>query len=141
MAFDANFPVTNSTPWSTLYAGLRANFAAIDALFLSDGSWTVPTLGSYWLTYGQVAYKKNSCNRVFLRGQFYSGLIGTPSVNIFQLLSGYRPVATIYFPYYYDASLYRYGNFYIDNNGYVGYSAPGAEDSGFFDGVSFYVGA
>ena len=141
MAFDANFPVTNSTLWSVLYAGLRANFAAINAKFNPDAGWTIPTLGSNWHTYGQVGYKKDGFGRVFLRGQFYAEIIGTPSVNIFQLNAGYRPPQTGYYPYYYDASQYRYLQFYIDTNGYVGYATPGTEDSGFFDGISFYVGA
>jgi hypothetical protein len=141
MAFDANFPVTNSTPWSTLYAGLRANFIAIDAQFNPDASWTiVSSFGTNWVAENQVAYKKDNFSRVSLRGGFVTSL-GQPGTTIFQLNSGYRPIATIYFPQYWSDSASRWRSFYIDTSGYVGYASPVVFDYGHFDGVSFYVGA
>jgi hypothetical protein len=134
MAFDANYPVTDSTPWNTLYAGLRSQFTELNNLFSVDGSWKTASLTSNWSCYsgGSLYYKKDSFGRVYLRNTSPLGIIiaGSGVTNpVCTLDSGYRPSTTaIYYQGFsdYSAGSTGWGYFYIGTDGTLNCSATPA---------------
>jgi hypothetical protein len=122
MAFDSSYPVTNSTPWNTLYAGLRNQFTELNNLFSIDGSWQTVTLNSGWSLYtgGGLYYKKDGFGRVYVRCTSSYGLllVSTGAANpAFTFNSGYRPTTNnVYISRYVHGGT-TLGYFYIGTDG------------------------
>lgn len=102
MSFDATFPVSGSTTWATLYAGLRANFialkASLDSIVLSDWIDLTPYLNSsYWQknsTY--LRMRQDGYGFVYMEGEAMSPAGGHYTI-LDLAYAQYYPIQNVYF--------------------------------------------
>jgi hypothetical protein len=99
MSFDPSFPVTGSTLWSVLYAGLRSNFAALDSQFaVEDWKTDIGPYSSAWTAVTPFKYLKDPFGFVHLTGKYITNSYA-PSYFLTNanLPVGYRPSVGVYF--------------------------------------------
>lgn len=100
----------------------------------------VTVFGSDWTGFNNVYYMKDPFGFVHLRGKAINGTDNNAAA-CFQLPSGYRPEADVFFPSHYDVSAGKLRMIYIDTDGYVAANDGAAEtdntDIFYLDGITF----
>jgi hypothetical protein len=147
MAFDRTYPITGSTPWNTLYAGLRAQFTALDDLTDNEIAWTNMTLTSGWGQYldGDPYYVPRYCKDgmgfVHLRGAVDVDTGASPSQIITTLPAACWPAKTCVFHLAYDSSATTYTYFFVNTSGEIRVDlTPASSDLVRFNVCYYHVG-
>lgn len=138
MPFDPTFPISGTTHWDDLYAGIRSNFQALWANFTVEDWITVTSFNDYWSVVTPVCYRKDPLGFVHMKGQLIASGTSSSMSTCFTLPSGYCPPYNSYYLNYYDAGRLSMYYFAIVTTGEI--TPWGTTNAGsivYFDGIKF----